>query len=345
VTTPGRPAQRLTPARLGLAVAACALLLLGVAAASLVIGSSDVSLAAAWQALREPRLQAGSVDYQVIINQRLPRVILGALVGLGLGLAGTAFQAILRNPLADPYTLGVASGSAVGAVVALSLPVSFAWGPFSSVQLAALLGAAGIVALIYRLGVRRREFRIEALLLGGVTVALISSSGIVVVRTLVDPLHLVSFDRWMLGGLATVGSREVLTVLPLLLAGVVVVMQLAGPFNQLALGEELAFGRGVDAGSVQKWGFFGGSLVTAAVVSVAGPIGFVGLIVPHAVRQVMGPDHRLLLPCAGLASAAFLIACDTVARTVVAPTELPVGVVTAVIGGPVFVGLLLRRAG
>ncbi|MBI2300980.1 MAG: iron ABC transporter permease [Armatimonadetes bacterium] len=335
--------MRVTWARLVGLVILFSLLLVLVALVALAAGSTRVSLHEALSVWGTPRA-ADSTAYQIIFRQRLPRVILGALVGFGLGLAGTAFQAILRNPLADPYTLGVASGSAVGAVVAISFPVSLALGPFTTVQAAALLGAGLIMLLIYRLGTSGREFRVEGLLLGGVTVALVASSGILLIRTVADPTHLVAIDRWLMGGLVVIGSRDIAAILPLLLPGVVVLLQLGGAFNQLALGEELAHGRGVDPASVQRWAFFAASLVTAAVVSVAGPIGFVGMIVPHAVRRVVGVDHRVVLPCAALAAAAFLVACDAVARTVVAPTELPVGVVTAILGGPVFVGILMRSA-
>lgn len=335
--------MRLTRGRIVLWMLAGFAILVVVALVSLQVGATHVSLAEVWDAWRDPGQRSASQAWQILIRQRLPRIILGALVGFGLGLAGTVFQAILRNPLADPYTLGVASGAAVGAVVAISLPYSLAVGPFSTVQVAALAGAGLVVLLIYRLGLQRKGFRVEALLLGGVTVALVASSAIMLIRTLSDPLHLVSMDRWMMGGLAVVGYRETFAALPLMLPGVWVVFRLGGAFNQLALGDELAYGRGVEPAAVQQWAFLAASLITAAVVSVSGPIGFVGLIVPHAVRRVIGPDHRLLLPCAALVSAAFLVACDTIARTVVAPTELPVGVVTAVIGGPVFVVLLTRR--
>lgn len=335
--------MRVTWGRLIALVLLFTLLLLVVSLVALAAGSTRVSLHEALRAWGTPRALE-STAYQIVFRQRLPRVVLGALVGFGLGLAGTAFQAILRNPLADPYTLGVASGSAVGAVVAISFPVSLALGPFTTVQLAALLGAGLIMLLIYRIGSSGREFRVEALLLGGVTVALVASSGILLIRTVTDPTHLVAIDRWLMGGLVVIGSRDIAAILPLLLPGVVVLLQLGGAFNQLALGEELAHGRGVDPASVQRWAFCAASLVTAAVVSVAGPIGFVGMIVPHAVRRVVGVDHRVVLPCAALAAAAFLVACDAVARTVVAPTELPVGVVTAIVGGPVFVGILMRSA-
>ena len=337
--------MRLTRSRWLAVVATFALLAVVAAGVALMVGSSHVDLHDALAALGDPARRTDSAAFQILFRQRLPRIILGLLVGGALGLAGTAFQAILRNPLADPYTLGVASGSAVGAVIAISLPIQLAVGPFSTVQFASLLGAAGITWLIYRLGVRDRVLRMEALLLAGVTVALVASSAILLVRTLVDPMHLVAIDRWMMGGLAVIGLREVAAVLPLMLPGVAVLALLAPAFNQLALGEELAHGRGVDPGLVQKVGFIAGSLLTAAAVSVSGPIGFVGLIVPHAVRKLVGPDHRLLLPAAMLAAAGFLVLCDALARWLLAPTELPVGVVTACVGGPVFVGLLWRETG
>ncbi len=281
--------------------------------------------------------------WHIVLEQRLPRALLGALVGAALGMAGTAFQAILRNPLADPYTLGVASGSAVGAVVAISFRLHFALGPFSSVEIFALLGAGLISVAIYTLARGPTGLSMNALLLGGVTMALIGAAGVLFIRYLTEPHRLVEMDRWMMGGLAVVGYREVVGLLPLFLPGAIVLGTLVAGMNQIALGEELAMGRGVEVAALQRWAFVGGSLVTAAAVAVAGPIGFVGLIVPHAVRGLVGPDHRVLLPCAALASAGFLVACDTIARTIVAPAELPVGVVTAICGGPFFLWLLIRQ--
>ncbi len=337
--------SRLTAGRLAAMVVVFVAVLLIVAVVSIRFGHARIDVAEALAAWRDPSLRSGSIAYQIVFVQRLPRILLGILVGFGLGVAGAAFQAILRNPLADPYTLGVATGSAVGAVTAISFPLAVGGvlGVLWNAQVASLLGAGSMALLIYRLGLRRREFRVEALLLGGVTVALVGSAMILLIRSLADPFELLALDRWLMGGLVTIGLRDVAAILPLLLPGLAVIFQLAGALNQLALGEELAFGRGVDAQQVQKYAFFAASLVTAAVVSVAGPIGFVGLIVPHAVRRLIGPDHRLLLPCAGLAASTFLVVCDTVARTALGTTELPVGVVTAVIGGPVFVVMLYRR--
>lgn len=200
----------LTRGRMIAWVAFFSALLVVVAAFAVALGSTHVAWNEAFAALSDPSRRADSVAYAIIFDQRLPRVLLGALVGSALGLAGAAFQAILRNPLADPYTLGVASGSAVAATIVMALGFSFSFGPFGSVQLAALLGGGLVIALIYRLGVQRHELRIEALLLGGVTVALISSSFIVVIRLFQNPDYIMTLDRWLLGGLAAVGYREVL---------------------------------------------------------------------------------------------------------------------------------------
>ena len=323
-----------------------AALLIGVL--SLFIGATAVDPRNVLDALlgRAPADAAGA--WHIVLEQRLPRALLGGLVGAALGMAGTGFQAILRNPLADPYTLGVASGSAVGAVIAISFKLDFALGPFSSVEVFALLGAGLISVLIYGLARGPMGLSMNALLLAGVTLALIGAAAVLFIRYLTEPHRLVEMDRWMMGGLAVVGYREVVGALPLFLPGAIILGTLVAGMNQIAFGEELAMGRGVDVAVLQRWAFVGGSLVTAAAVAVAGPIGFVGLIVPHAVRGLIGPDHRVLLPCAALASAAFLVACDTVARTLVAPAELPVGVVTAICGGPFFLWLLVRvqrRAG
>ncbi len=333
----------LTARRLVLGLLGCALVLAVAVGVSLLLGSVRVDPAEVWAALRDPSRRPGNLHYTIVIGQRLPRVLLGLLVGGGLGLCGASFQALLRNPLADPYTLGVASGSALGASLALAAKWSLQVGPFGGVQVAALLGGLAVTAVIWRIGVVRREFRVESLLLGGVTVALVTSSAIIVIRTLADPHFLVTLDRWLLGSLAAALPRDSWSLLPFLLVGGLPLLALGPAFNQLALGEELAHGRGINAGRVQVWTFLAASLVTAGTVSVAGPIGFVGLIVPHAVRSIWGPDHRLLLPGSALVAGGFLLLCDTLARTVVAPTEMPVGVVTAVIGGPVFLLLLWRR--
>ncbi|MGD2174495.1 MAG: iron ABC transporter permease [Candidatus Brocadiaceae bacterium] len=283
-------------------------------------------------------------DANIVLMQRLPRVLMGLLAGGGLAVAGAVFQALLRNPLATPHTLGVSAGGALGAVVAISLGLS---GPalagLSSVQFFALVGALVNIGIVYLLARRSRAMSPLRLLLAGVTLGLICSALIMFVRFVSDPHKLVMVDRWLMGGLDVHGYRSVGAVLPFFLPGLLLMVSQANALNQLALGEEMAGGRGVSVGAVQREAFLAGSALTAAVVSVAGPIGFVGLLVPHALRGLFGPDHRLLLCLSFFGGGAFLAAADTVARAAFAPSELPVGVLTAMLGGPFFLLLLVTR--
>ena len=279
----------------------------------------------------------------ILVFQRFPRVLLAALAGGALALAGVVFQALLRNPLATPYTMGVAGGGALGAVMAMLVPcLHGSWGPLSTVQLFALLGALVNISIVYGLAKARGHFTTSGILLAGVTLGLISSALILFVRYLASPHMLMAMDRWLMGGVDVEGYTELAALLPMLLPGLVILFALGREFDQFVLGEELAAGRGVNVGAVKLVAFLGGSLVTAAVVSMVGPIGFVGLLVPHTVRRIVGPDHRLLLPASFFAGGAFLVAADTVARTIVAPAQLPVGVLTAMMGGPFFLVLLVR---
>ncbi|KPK62215.1 MAG: hypothetical protein AMK73_06540 [Planctomycetes bacterium SM23_32] len=279
----------------------------------------------------------------ILLMERTPRVLLALVVGGGLALTGAVFQALLRNPLATPHTLGVSAGGALGAAaaIALSLP-GLNVGPFTPVQFYALLGALLNVGIIYALA-RRRVYSPLKLLLAGVTLGLICSALIMFVRFVADPHKLVAVDRWLMGGLDVHGYRSLAAVLPLLLPALLVLLMQANAMNQLSLGEEMAAGRGVDVARAQREAFLAGSVLTAGVVSVAGPIGFVGLIVPHVLRGLFGPDHRLLLPLCFFGGGAFLAVADTVARSTFAPSELPVGVLTAMLGGPFFLVLLMTR--
>lgn len=333
----------LTGRRLAGTIAAFAALLAAVAAIAPLVGAERVDVRAAFRALGAGRA-ALSPDADILFFQRVPRVLLAGLAGGALALAGAVFQALLRNPLATPYTLGVSSGCALGATVAISIgPLAARLGVVSSVQLLAFAGGLADVLVVYTLARRRGHLSMATLLLAGVTLALIASALILLVRYLSDPRMLVVMDRWLMGGIAAAGFTDVALVLPLLGPGAAILLLQARKYDQLAFGEEFAAGRGVDVARLQRLSFFGGSLVTASVVAATGPIGFVGLIVPHAVRGIVGPDHRMLLPASGLAGGAFLIACDAVARTVLAPTELPVGVITALLGGPFFLWILVRR--
>ncbi|MBN1845614.1 MAG: iron ABC transporter permease [Sedimentisphaerales bacterium] len=285
------------------------------------------------------------VESDIFFYQRIPRVLLGFLVGGTLALVGAVFQVVLRNPLATPYTLGVTGGGALGAVLAIMVPgCSWHAGPFSTVQLFSLAGSGAVLGLLYLLARRPRGISMNTLLLAGVTVGILCGALIMLVRYLASPHLLIAMDHWLMGGLDVVGYRGLAGLFALWLPGVGFLLLLAPAYNHLALGEQLAAGYGIDVAGVQRLSLLGGGLATAAVVSLAGPIGFVGLLVPHAVRRLSGLDHRIVLPCCFLAGGALLVACDTLARTILAPTEMPVGILTAVVGGPFFIYLLCRQS-
>lgn len=282
------------------------------------------------------------IDFDIVFLQRLPRSLLGVLAGGALGLAGAAFQAVLRNSLATPYTLGVASAASLGAVVVLSLGLGIAVGPFSSVQLGALLGAGLDVALVTAIARKTRGSGGNSLLLAGITVSLVAAALMMLVRYLSSPFKLAEMDRWMMGGLDVAGYSPAAGIIPVLVLGLSLILIHVRAIDQLSLGSSMAAARGVDVSAVQRDVFLGGSLATAAVVSVAGPIGFVGLIVPHAVRRLAPRDHRIILPVSFAVAGAFLVFTDTMARVIIAPIELPVGILTAAIGGPLFLWILAR---
>lgn len=296
----------------------------------------------------------GSAEAEEFIfhSLRLPRVILALVAGGSLAIVGACFQVILRNPLAEPYTLGVTGGAAVGAVLVISVRrLQFGWGPFSTVQLFALAGAGISVLLIYRLARRPQGISMSVLLLAGVTISILCGGLVLFIRYIADPHSLLSMDRWLMGGISPIGLGELLPIVPFVVVGLGILLPQMPALNHLALGEGIAMGHGVDVPRVQRMVFIGGSLLTAGVVSLTGPIGFVGLIVPHAVRRVSGFDHRVVVPASFLAGGAFLALCDTVGRTVLPllveriseAQQTPVGVLTALIGAPIFIRILIGR--
>jgi iron complex transport system permease protein len=264
-------------------------------------------------------------------------------VGAALAVAGVSFQALLRNPLADPYILGVSGGAAFGAMVAMVLGFETSVGGLSAVPLMAFLGAVGTIFLVYRLGATSQGAPRYTLLLAGVIVNAFFSAVIMFATSLVDIARSSEIVFWLMGSLdseryATLGALAIY-----LAVGTVFLMTLARGFNVMALGDDAASQLGIDVGRLKWRTFVAASLVTAVAVAQCGPIGFVGLIVPHAVRLIVGPDHRILLPASFFAGAMFLAVADTFARTVIAPTQVPVGVVTAICGGPFFLMLLFGR--
>ncbi len=288
-----------------------------------------------------PLSGAEATALAVFFHIRIARILLAGLVGLGLSLAGTAFQGLLLNPLADPFTLGVAAGAAFGASLAISLGLGGAlWGALGLVPLAALAGAVAALLLVLALGAMAGRWQHGTLILAGVIVSAFLSSLISLVKFLyADSLSTIVF--WIMGSLAARGWAHLLFALPYVLAGSLVLFFYARELNLLALGDGPAQQLGLRVGRVRLILLLAASLITAGAVAVSGIIGFVGLIVPHLMRLVVGPDHRRLLPAAALAGAALLIAADTLARGLLPyGQELPVGIITALLGGPFFCYLL-----
>lgn len=318
----------------GLGLAAVALAALAVGAARLPLGE----VIAALLGRDVPELAAA-----IVLGLRLPRVLLAALAGGGLAVAGVAFQALTRNPLADPAVLGVASGAALGAVLAQIAGLEGSLLATVGLSALAFLGALAAAAAVYLVASIGGRLPIQTLLLAGVIVGLFCSAATTLLISLADVARLAGILHWLMGSLGAVGYRAVgVTALGCLIGAGIVYTQ-ARALNLLALGEESALQLGVEAERVKRLIFVGASLLTGVVVAHTGPIGFVGLIVPHAVRLVLGSDNRVLIPVAAGAGAGFLVLADTLARVVVQPAELPVGVVTAFCGAPFFIYLLRTR--
>jgi len=284
---------------------------------------------------------AGSdTERTIILSLRLPRAILAGFVGAGLSVSGATFQALLRNPLADPYILGVSSGAAVGAMIAILLGL----GTFSlGLPLASFLGALLSILGVFYFGRQGGKIHPHTLLLTGVITGSFLSALIMFFISVSrrEELHTILF--WLMGDFSFSNARIILIISPYILLGVVLLYLRSRHLNLILSGEENAVQLGVDVEKLKLISYLLASLITAASVSACGLIGFVGLIIPHSVRLMFGPDHRLLIPSAALLGASFLIASDTFARTLFAPVELPVGVITAAFGGPFFIYLLWKR--
>jgi iron complex transport system permease protein len=286
-----------------------------------------------------------NVDAQIFFIARLPRVLAGALVGSALASAGVVFQAMLRNPLATPFTLGVSAGASLGAMLVIIFGGAIILGPFSTVPAASLAGASAAAALVYWLATRHgHAMSTSVLLLAGVTLNSLLSAIIMFVQYLADFAQVYRAARWIMGDLDVGGFDTILAALPLVVVAFAIFALLPSSLNLLSVGKDAAAARGVDVPRAQRLAFFSASLATSAAVSLAGPIGFVGIVVPHLVRLMVGVDHRIVLPASAFFGAAFLVGCDLLARTVLTPVEIPVGIVTAMIGGPFFLWLLVRQS-
>lgn len=328
-------AARASRKRLVLVVGVLALAVAGALAAATVLGVERVN----WTAAVRP----DTADHAIVFQVRLGRALLGALVGGALAAAGVTFQTLVRNPLADPYVLGVSSGAAVGAALAIAAGA----GHGGVLAGAAFAGALGALALIYRVGLVRGRMVPHVVLLAGVVFNAFSWAVIVTLASLSRPGTTAEMLVWLMGSLSAPDWSRLAVAGVVIAAGVAALIGLAPRMNALVLGDEGAHAVGVDVPPTRRALLLAASLLTAAAVAMAGPIGFVGIIVPHALRLAVGPDHRILVPASALGGAVFLSVCDTLTRLAFLPlgSEPPVSVLTALLGGPFFLLLLWQKRG
>lgn len=318
---------------LGLSV----LLALGVLGSAPFFGMQPIPL----EAILHP--SPDSIEAKIFWRLRVPRVLLAFLVGAGLAISGMAFQALFRNPLATPFTLGVSSGAALGAALYIRLGLAFTLFNIPGITVTAFAGALGSIVLVYGLAQARAGFTVASMLLAGVAISFFFSSLILFLQYLSDFTQTFHILHWLMGSLSVMGMSAMLQILPWVLGGTVVIFFLSRELNLLATGEIIAASRGVNIARTRRWLFLVTSLAVGSIVAVCGPIGFVGMMVPHIGRLLVGADHRILTPVTLLWGGSFLTLCDTLARSLIAPAEIPVGVITSLLGGPFFVWLLLKQ--
>ena len=334
--TPTTPASHLTRARLFSILGALTILFVICVVAGLLFGTVHISLARAF-------FDADSSDHAILFGARLPRVLMGAIVGAMLAAVGTALQALVRNPLAEGGILGISGGGALGAIVAL-VTVAKVGGGEAMVPACAFGAALLSTVAVYRLAMVDGQLEPFTLLLVGVIFNAFWGAAIMLVNSVVNFYYAHSILFWLMGSLEAPTYREAAMIAILGLLGFGVLMYRARDMNLLSLGDESAGELGVDVDRLRRIIFVATSVMIGAAVSVSGIISFVGLIVPHTLRLAFGADHRLLLPASLIGGAAFMVAADLVARVAIAPTEIPVGAITALCGGPFFI-YMLRREG
>lgn len=278
----------------------------------------------------------------IIFNIRLPRVLLAALVGASLAVAGATMQGLFRNPLADPYIIGVSSGAAFGASAAIVLGITLGFAGFGAVPLMAFGGGLLTIFVVYQISRQGSTVPVMTLLLAGIAIgAFLSAFVSLMIFFSGDRMHQVVF--WMMGGLGGARWSYLSVMVPYVVLGYGCIYYFSRELNAMLLGEDTAHYLGIDAEKLKKIFLVASSLLVSAAVSTSGIIGFVGLVVPHIVRLLAGPDHRFLLPASALCGAILLIGADTLARTIIAPAELPVGIITSLLGAPFFLYLLRKR--
>ncbi|KGF69177.1 iron ABC transporter [Hoeflea sp. BAL378] len=347
---PALQGDRSARARFALVVLAVTLVL--TMALALQVGAFDaptLRILMAWAGLDDGQGLA-AVDRIVILSIRLPRVIMGAMVGAALAVSGAVMQGLFRNPLADPGIVGVSAGASLGAVAIIVLggtvlaPYAELTGA-NALPFAAFLGGLASTYILYSIATRERRTSVATMLLAGIALGAFALAMTGLLIFVADDLQLRQISFWSLGSLAGATWEKVVSVIPIILPALAASAYLARGLNALAFGEAAAVHMGIPLQTVKNTAIFAIAAATGAAVAVSGGIGFVGIIVPHVLRLLIGPDHRYLLPASALLGAVFLLLADCVSRTIVPPAELPIGIVTAAIGAPFFLWILLRRRG
>ena len=316
---------------IALAVASVLVILLGS-----VVGLQDIDFDLALN-------DSSSTDHRILWKMRVPRVLLAYSAGLGLSICGVVFQAIFRNPIATPFTLGVASGASLGAALATHFGIAFTVGGFSSNSIFAFIGALGTIAIVFGVARIRGGFSNTTLLLTGVAISYFFSSLILFLQSITNPYNAIRILHWIMGGLGGYGYSGVINVFPFVSIGGLVIIAYTHHLNLLTTGDDIATSRGIDVPRTKKILFLVTSVIVGGIVAECGPIGFLGLMCPHIVRLLIGADHRYLVPGGMLFGGVFLTLCDTLSLLLPVAHRVPVGVLTSLMGGPFFLWLLLRR--
>lgn len=330
----------LTPGRLIIKVILCLAALVVVMFVCSLVGTQKISLSAVFEGPGD--MPGQNLDYDIFVRVRVPRIILAAIVGAALAASGVALQAILRNPLAEPYILGISSGAALGVMTATLTGINLSFWGGSPMAAMAFLFAIGTIWLVWFTGHLAGGSAVTSLLLAGVVINAFFSAVIMLMTSLIDSEQLRSTIMWLIGSIGEKDFSTLLASAVFIIAGIAALFTISQKLNVLTLGTNEAQSLSVNPRRITFVAFALASFITAVAVGLSGLVGFVGLVVPHSVRLVFGPDHRQLLPASAIGGAAFVVICDTIARTIIAPAQLPVGVITAIIGGPIFLVLLSR---
>ena len=330
----------LTKRDLTIKILICAAILIGVMIICAFVGTQKVSLIKAFHGQGDS--SEHNIDYEIFFGVRIPRIILAALIGAALACSGVVLQAILRNPLADPYILGISSGAGLGVIIAVLSGINLTFWAGTSVNIFAFCGALLTVWLVWYIGHLTGKSQVVSLLLAGVVINSFFSAVIMFLTSIANSDQLYSTIFWLMGNITEKDPKLLWLSAAFILGGIMALCAVSQRLNVLTLGSKQAETLGVNTGIIRLISFALAAFITAVAVSLSGLIGFVGLIVPHSVRLVFGPDHRQLLPVSAIIGAVFLVIADTLARVVVAPAQLPVGIITAIIGGPFFLILLAK---